>query len=165
MAIDESYEVGAVLDLLRGRLGSYRGGGRNHLDEDFSAELTLAAAGGDAGILLTFTAIADAGQTTAQGTVLHTEHSLIAAAVGGGVVLAQLGSNGGSLLVHELRRAHTEDGAGMLVFGYGQPDVDSFAEELTLSIGAPGELGYAFAWGHPGDAFGPRSSAKLLKLH
>jgi hypothetical protein len=65
--------------------------------------------------------------------------------------------------LHELRRAQTEDdGAAALVFGYGKPDVDSFAEELTLSIGAPGELRYGFAWGHPGDAFSPRSSADLF---
>ncbi|GIH03801.1 hypothetical protein Rhe02_18680 [Rhizocola hellebori] len=71
--------------MLRGCLGSYRGGGRNHVD--FVAELTLAATGGDAGILLTFSAIAAPG---------------------------------------------------------------------------PGEVGYTFAWGHPGDPFGPHSSARLV---
>jgi hypothetical protein len=154
-----------VLTMLRKRIGSYRGGGRNHEGEDFHADLVLASAGGGAGILLTFTAVAAENQPTAVGTVLHTENSIIAVHPEHGLVLAQIGSNLGVLLLHPLRRSGSaEDRRTTLVFGYGNPDGDGFAEELSLHIHPDGTLGYAFAWGRPGDAFGPRSEATLSLL-
>ena len=154
-----------VLTMLSERIGAYRGDGRNHEGEDFHAELVVASAGGGAGILLTFTAVAAANQRTEAGTVLHTENSIIAMHPEQGIVLAQIGSNVRALLLHPLRRSESApDGGVTLVFGYGDPEGDRFAEEISLHIHPDGRLGYAFAWGRPGDPFGERSAATLSFL-
>lgn len=150
-----------VLETIQGLVGTYRGAGRNHLNEAFEATLVLEPGGGLAGILLMFTAKAAAGQSSPAGTVFHTEHSLIAATPDGRLVLAQVGSNMGALLMHELRHATIDDGGCELLFGYGVASSGEFAEELTLRLRHSGSASYAFAWGYADEPFGPRSAAEL----
>ena len=49
------------------------------------------------------------------------------------------------------------------MFRVGSSDSDGFLEEITLSA-AEGSIGYAFAWGFPGNPIAPRSSVLMAPV-
>lgn len=140
--------------------GRYAGRGVNHDDQPFAGALSLEPVVGGKGLALGFTATGD------DGTVYHTEHSVIGPDVGGGLGLWTLTNNAPGMLHLALRRDGAEvDGCPRtLVFGVGDPaDAGAFREEIALDLYADGRLGYRFAWGMPGGDFAPRSGLVLTR--
>jgi hypothetical protein len=147
----------AQLAALARHAGRYRGAGRNHEDEDFMGTIEIAPVAEGSGLSVVFLARAD-------DTVFHSETSLIAADEAGVLTLWNLGSNLGFLAPHRLV-SWTEDESGpTAVFRVGSSDGAGFVEEITLSATA-GSIGYAFAWGFPGNPMAARSSVVMTPLH
>jgi hypothetical protein len=56
-------------------------------------------------------------------------------------------------------------GTDQFTFASGlRGDLSCFREEITIALGADRSLTYSHAWGMPGDAFAPRSSARMLPV-
>lgn len=141
--------------------GSYAGDGIEHTGNGFKGELTIAPIVQRRGVLLLFTA------KNLKGQILQEEHTLVAPMMGTGQIgMWTLGSNIGGVLFHPLRRdERLHDGSRALTFGAGDPtDSSSFREEITLEICVSDQIGYRYAWGHPGGDFAPRSSLRMARL-
>lgn len=146
----------AQLAVLARHTGRYRGNGRNHENEDFAGTIEIAPVAEGSGLSVVFLA-------QAQDTVFHSETSMIAPDEAGTLTLWNLGSNLGFLAPHRLV-SWTEDEAGpTAVFRVGTTDSAGFVEEITLSATA-GSIGYAFAWGLPGNPMAARSSVLMERL-
>jgi hypothetical protein len=144
------------LAVLARHAGRYRGVGRNHEDEEFVGTIEVAPVAEGSGLSVVFLA-------RAEDTVFHSETSLVAADEAGTLTLWNLGNNLGYLAPHRLV-SWTQDGADVTaVFRVGTSDSTGFVEEITLSAAA-GSIGYAFAWGFPGNPMSARSSVVMERL-
>lgn len=146
-----------LLDLLTTAAPLYRGEGVNHEGERFDAELRIERLAADHALLLRYRATLD------DGSVAHEEATLLGLDAGGGLCLWPVMSELPVVLPHRAVSSTSHaDGSLELVFASGpRDDAQQFREEITLVRHADGALGYAHAWGLPGEAFAPRSSARL----
>lgn len=146
--------------LLAGRAGHYRGRGADHTGDEFDGSLLVAVSAGGAALTLDTTAVGDSGETQ------HDEHAVLARGDDGAAQLCAVSSNAPFHRVFALRRTERGDGLARAVFGWGgHPELPlGFREEVTLSAYADGDLGLAWSWGLPGEAFGPRSSVRLHRV-
>ncbi|MES2994204.1 MAG: hypothetical protein V4844_22470 [Pseudomonadota bacterium] len=138
----------------------FRGDGVNEAGEAFVGELRVQdLKSGRAALLSYVAAIAD-------GTVVHTESTLLGAGPDGKLCLWPVMSEIPVVLRHvELTTRSGAGGAVTTVFGSGQrDDTTSFREEITISVGADRSLVYAHAWGLPGGAFDDRSSCRMMAM-
>lgn len=147
----------ALLTALLGAPPLHRGRGVNHDNEDFQAELRLQPLPAGHALLLHYRATLD------DGTVVHEEATLLGPDPEGVACLWPVMSELPFVLVHRaLHETQAADGALKAVFASGPRDAaETFREEITLELHPDGTIVYAHAWGLPGEAFAPRSSARL----
>lgn len=135
----------------------WRGQGLNEAQEAFEGTLELLVLEAGRALLLRYVA------TLADGSVVHTESTLLGPGPDGRLCLWPLMAELPGVLVHAELHTRTEaDGGITAVFASGPRDEASvFREELTLQTAADGSLVYAHAWGLPGGPFEARSSCRL----
>lgn len=145
-------------DLLE-RRGLYIGEGKNHEDEPFRGHFLLAPILGGRGVDIRFTAEGK------DGTLYHSERTLIAPLPDGTLGLFCLTTNTTGLLQHrEVACEAPEGSARSLCFQHGElEDRAIFREQVTLDLFENGDIGYRFAWGLPEGDFAPRSAARLIR--
>ena len=146
----------AQLAVLAQHAGSYRGIGRNHEDEEFVGTAQVAPVAEGSGLSVVFVARQET-------TVFHSETSLIAPDEAGSLTLWNLGNNLGYLAPHRLVSWEQGDSGCTAVFRVGTSDSEGCVEEITLSA-AGGAIGYAFAWGFPGNPLAERSSVLMAPV-
>ena len=133
------------------------GSGVNEEREPFEGRLEVLVLEAGRAVLLRYTA------TLADGTVVHTESTLLGTGPDGRLCLWPVMAELPGVLAHtELFTRSDEGGQLTTVFASGPRDEASvFREEITLQWTADGSLVYAHAWGLPGGDFGARSSCSL----
>lgn len=146
-----------LFEALAEHTGQFNGQGTNHEDEDFEGRLSLAPLPGDRGVELRFTAAGD------DGVVFHEERAWIARDIEGKTRLWAVSDDTPGVVDHTLQYETEPEGAiAAYVFGHGDMDQgEAFRQELTLTLYEDGALGYAFAWGMPGEEVRPRSRVRL----
>lgn len=149
--------MSSLLQTLVSAAPHYRGEGLNHENERFVAELRIERLAADHAVLLHYRA------TLADTTVVHEESTLLGPDGDGVPCLWPVMSELPVVLVHRcVAETPGADGGLRAVFASGPQDaLDRFREEITIELHADGSLVYAHAWGLPGEAFGPRSSARM----
>lgn len=129
--------------------GCYTGHGINHEGQNFTGTMVIRAIA--SGHLLWFRAQGDDGE------VFHEEFVLIAPSPAGGLSMTSLNTNYPSL--QSFTGTQSETG---YIFNHGNPgELNSFRETVTINHDPAGGLGYAFAWGMPGQPVEARSSAVM----
>src|SRR6185437_252420 len=129
-----------------------------HEDEQFVGTIEIRPVAEGSGLSLVFLA-----REEKSAAVFHSETSLIAPDEAGGLTLWNLGNNLGFLAPHRLVSWEQDESGCTAVFRAGRSDSDGFIEEITLSA-AEGSIGYAFAWGFPGNPMAPRSSVLMAPV-
>lgn len=147
-----------ILSVLTAGSSLFHGQGVNHEDEAFVAGLQVKLLEAGRAALLLYTAKLE------DGTVVHTESTLLGTGPDGNLWLWPVMSEIPVVLPHPAVETKNEDGQFIrTVFGSGpRDDRTVFREEITLQVNANGSLIYAHAWGLPGGAFEDRSSCSLL---
>jgi hypothetical protein len=159
-----SDQIQEVIGLLDDRAGSYEGITENQAGQGYRTTLKIDRLGDTEGFALTY----EAGGT--DGTVYYTENSSIVPGADGGLDLlfpsANIpDANPDQPVRHELRREEAADGSfKSFVFGYGEiQDRSIYRQEISIDMWENGDIGYRYAWGRPGEDFGPRSVTRMQK--
>ena len=136
----------------------YRGEGVNHEGERFLGELRVEVLEAGRAVLLLYTA------SLIDGTVVHTESTLLATGPDGRQCLWPVMSELPAVLPHTEIRAEAVSGTKLrAVFSTGpKDDLSVFREEIAIEFKEDGGLVYAHAWGLPEGNFEERSSCSLL---
>ncbi len=147
-----------LLHLLTAAAPLYRGEGINHEGERFDAELRIERLAADHALLLRYRATLD------DGSLAHEEATLLGLDADGRPCLWPVMSELPVVLPHRaVAGAPRGDGVTAFVFASGpRDDAQQFREEITIEHHPDASLVYAHAWGMPGEAFAPRSSARLV---
>jgi hypothetical protein len=144
------------LTLLAGRAGVYRGRGVDQDGSEFDGTLAVGTVGGAAAVTLDIRA-------DQAGEPPYHEHGVLARGEDGTAQYLAVSSNAPFHRAFRLRRTERADGCERAVFGWGgapeEPGV--FCEEVTVSAHHGGDIGLGWAWGAPGQPFGPRSAVRL----
>jgi hypothetical protein len=135
--------------LARLTAASYAGPGINHEAQKFTGHLVIRPAHG--GALLWFRATGEAGE------IYHEETTLIGKTFSDGLTMTSLNSNIPAAQ-HFASESIAPDSCSFITGDFANPQ--TFRERITLSFAADG-VTYAFAWGMPGQAVEPRSSATM----
>lgn len=151
--------AGAPVDLLAalaGRAGRYHGRGVDQDGTEFAGTLTVAALAGAAAVILDI-------RVDQPGEPAYQEHGVLARGEDGATQYVAVSTNAPFHRVFALRRTERAAGAARGVFGWGGPPElpTGFREEVTVTAHDGGDLGLGWAWGGPGEAFGPRSAVRL----
>ena len=148
----------SVLNSLAIGPGHYRGQGVNHEGESFTGHLHVQVLEAGRAVLLTYDASLD------DGTVVHTESTLLATGADGRLCLWPVMSELPGVVPHIEEPSRSEYGSPpRAVFATGpREDVSVFREEITLEFKEDRRLVYGHAWGLPGGNFEERSSCTLL---
>jgi hypothetical protein len=142
--------------LLAGRGGRYRGRGIEVDGTEFDGTLTVGAIAAGAAVTLDVR-IDQAGEPP------YHEHGVLARGEDGTAQYVAVSSNAPFHRTFGLRRTERVDGCARAVFGWGgTPEpTTGFREEITVTVHDDGDLGLGWAWGAPGEPFGPRSAVRL----
>ncbi|HVQ92231.1 MAG TPA: hypothetical protein VMU51_14445 [Mycobacteriales bacterium] len=142
--------------VLAGRAGRYAGRGIDQDGSEFDGTLTVRTVADGAAVVL------DIG-VDQPGEPAYQEHGVLARGEDGGIQYVSVSSNAPFHRTFRLRRTERADGAARAVYGWGgAPELTAgFREEITLTAHDGGDLGLGWAWGGPGEAFGPRSAVRL----
>jgi hypothetical protein len=127
----------------------YAGSGINHEAQKFTGHLVIRPAHG--GALLWFRATGETGE------IYHEEITLIAKTFAGTLSMTSLNSNIPAAQ-HFASETITPNSCSFITGDFANPQ--TFRERVTLTFG-PDSVTYAFAWGLPGQAVEPRSSATM----
>lgn len=151
------------MDLLSALLAGPRrfaGAGFNHEGEHFTAVLELQPLVQGSALMWHYTATRD------DGLHLHAESTLLSTDGQDRPCLWPVMEELPFVLPHPLVDLKAPAGAGaplVAVFASGPVDDNTtFREQITLELATDGSLRYAHAWGLPGEAFGDRSSCRLV---
>lgn len=150
----------SLMRLLKARQGHYTGSGVAHDGAAFAGQLQLQAIPFQQAFELRYTA-------SGGGEIFHQEISWIAPDMSGQqLCLWNLNSNspGASchLLAPELQQTPESRSYS---FVYGDPqDLESFREQIVLTLWENGDLSYTYHWALPGEAMQERSGLRLQAL-
>jgi hypothetical protein len=146
-----------LVRLLAGRKGRFEGSGADSDGADFTAVLIVSEVVGGAAVVLHLTASDAGGQTQ------YVEHGVLASGEDGAPHYMSVSSSAPFHRDFALRRHGVDDGQAVAVFGWGGlPDAPAgYREEITFVLYADGDTAVAWAYGAPGEPFGPRSAARL----
>lgn len=143
---------------LLSKQGIFVGKGRNHENQPFTGTLTLTSILSGRGIQIQFEAKGN------DGTVYHSEHSLISFADDEKLHMWNLNSNVPCVLQHKFDRVDKVTEGTAYIFSYNNKDnLKVFREEIAFEIFDDGQIGYRYSWGMPGQHFAPRSGLKLTQ--
>jgi hypothetical protein len=150
--------AGPPVDLLAelaGRGGRYGGRGIDQDGAEFDGTLTVGLLGGAAVIFQI--GVEQAGEEP------YREHGVLARGEDGAAQYVAVSTNAPFHRIFRLRRTERADGSARAVFGWGGPPElpGGFREEITVTAHDGGDLGLGWAWGAPGEPFGPRSAVRL----
>lgn len=146
-----------AIDYLAQKSGVYSGEGVNHEGEPFVADLNLKMIAAGNGAQISFRA--RDGELT-----FHEERTWIARdLLHDRIGLWTISNNTPGVLWLELRADGWAEGVErQFRFGVGDPKhLEGFREEISIDFMIDGTLEYRYAWGTPGEEFGPRSRATL----
>jgi hypothetical protein len=145
-----------LLAALAGRPGRYRGRGIDQDGAEFDATLSVGAVGDGAAVVLEVL-------VDQPGEPPYQEHGVLARGEDGAAQYVAVSTNAPFHRAFGLRRTERADGSARGVFGWGgPPEVPTgFREEVTVTAHPDGDLGLGWAWGAPGEPFGPRSAVRL----
>jgi hypothetical protein len=148
-----------LMPLLAARTGRFEGTGADTTGEAFAASVTLSEVAAGAAVAV------DLAATDGSGRVEYAEHGVFAAGEDGAPRYRSVSSSAPFHRDFGLRRFGSEGGDMVAVFGWGGPAeaTAGFREEVTFVLYAGGDLGVAWAYGAPGEAFAPRSAARLSR--
>nr|WP_295778149.1 hypothetical protein [Rhodoferax sp.] len=147
-----------LLKALLAQAPVFVGNGSNHEGESFAGRLEMQALVNGSALVLHYTA------TRADGRHLHKEATLLAAAQDGALCLWPVMEELPFVLPHRaIDSTHDEeDGTLAVLFASGPRDaMNTFREEITISLNPGGELRIAHSRGMPGGAFVERSHCTL----
>jgi hypothetical protein len=142
--------------LLADRAGRYRGRGIDQDGTEFDGTLVVTAVA--TGVAVTLDIGIDQ-----PGEPHYQEHGVLARGEDGTTQYVSVSSNAPFHRAFRQRRTERADGGARAAFGWGGPPelTSGFREEVTLTTHDGGDLGLGWAWGAPGEAFGPRSAVRL----
>ncbi len=146
-----------LLTALATRPKTYCGEGVNEENQSFKGELKVQMLEGARAALLGYTA------TLHNGTIVHTESTLLGCGPNGKLCLWPVMSEIPVVLPHEQVLAEVGTAGELkVIFGSGnRNDSALFREEITIQLNPDGSLVYAHAWGMPGGSFEDRSSCRM----
>ena len=138
--------------------GRFIGKGINHEGQNFTGIFESKTVSNGSGLSFSFQAIGD------DGTLFHTESSLIGKTFQGNLGLWVLSSNHPAVFERSLlTKPSISEGEFTWVFGYGnQEDRNSFREEIRIES-KDGSINYVYSWGMPGEDFAERSGALMKR--
>ena len=132
-----------------------QGEGVNHEAERFRAELHVEPLVDGRAMMLRYRA------TLEDGSLVHEECTLLGLGPTGALCLWPVMAELPVVMPHEHRPALAPTPEAFVFSSGDRDDQTAFREEITIAFGPDRTLTYAHAWGLPGEAFGPRSSACL----
>ena len=138
--------------------GTFEGFGINHEGQKFRGTLNLVKQIDGRGLSLDFRATGD------DGTVFHSEHSILGLTPFETFSLWVLSSNHPGVIEHQYFDDKPAPGAlATLSFRCGDfGNTASFREVISLDLLEGGDLTYRYSWGMPGGEFKERSAVKML---
>lgn len=145
-----------LLAVLTDRAGRYRGRGVDQDGAEFDGTLTIGTVADGVAVTLDVL-VEEAGEPP------YHEHGVLARGEDGTAQYVAVSTNAPFHRAFGLRRAERADGCARGVFGWGGPPElpTGFREEVTFTAFDGGDLGLGWAWGLPGEPFGPRSGVRL----
>lgn len=162
-----------LLDVFKGKEGTYLGFGDNHDNMRFRGELILKQIVGGRGIGLDFTAVGMEGTEFNKSTTLYNEdtilfnqeYSIIAYDTENRLGLWVLSSTLPTMIKFELRRyREVSKTRHIFIFGFGDPENNAaFREEITLEL-SDADFSYNYSWGQSDGLFLARSSVTMKKI-
>ena len=148
----------ALFKALDFAFGTYTGTGVNHSGEAFAGTFKLEPVLAGRGFQIRYLA------TGADGVLYHAEHSLLAPDEHGHLCLWNFNSNAPGLLCHRLEAVKQDSQSVAARFVYGTSGtLDTFREHITLTVESDGAIGYAYAWGLPGEELAERSALTMRR--
>lgn len=137
---------------------NYAGQGVNHEQERFHGVLEIQPLINNSALMLHYTA------TREDGMLVHSESTLLASNAEGKLCLWPVMAELPFVLPHpQTSQTRHDDGTLVVVFSSGPRDaVDVFREDITIEVGANGQIRYAHSWGMPRGAFAERSSCNMV---
>lgn len=154
--MDQSKEA---FGLLSEATGKYEGSGMNHEGQDFKGSFQMRSAFPGKLISLESSAVGSSGE------VYHEEVSWIGPDMAGTLMLYVSSNNHPGVTPHAFDRLEEKDGAKHIVFRFGDvSNVQSFREEIAISIFSDGQLSHFYAWGLTGGEFKTRSGSKMRRV-
>jgi hypothetical protein len=134
--------------------GLYIGEGLNHEGQKFEAVFNISNTH-PSGLAFFYEARGN------NGTVFHSENSLVGKSLSQNLSLWVLSSNHPAIIEHPLKKQETTDAGQKFIFGFGNvEDRNSFREEIHLEVLENG-LRYTYHWGMPNQEFAERSGCFL----
>jgi len=135
------------------------GTGINHEGEEFRGTIKLVPVACGKGLRIEFSAISKKDE------IFHEESSLLGPRLDGKLCLFVLSNNHPGVLPHILKREDKTEKGHSFVFGFGDvADVNTFREEIVLTICDDSSLEYTYFWGMPGGTFELRSGVKMVAV-
>lgn len=134
--------------------GQFTGSGLNHEGQNFNAIFKILNTH-PSGLAFFYEA---RGQ---DGTIFHSENSLIGKSLSQNLSLWVLSSNHPAIIEHQLKKQETTAHGQKFIFGFGNTeDRNTFREEIHLELLESG-LRYTYHWGMPDGDFAERSGCFL----
>jgi hypothetical protein len=162
-----------LLEIFKGREGSYMGFGVNHDSKEFRGTLDLKRIINGRGIEIKYKAVGVEGtefNTSThlynEETVLYNEENTIIAYDGENqLCLWTLNSNIPSMVKFELRRyRQISSKKHLFIFGFGNPEDNTiFREEISIEL-AEDEFTYNYSWGQANGMFIASFSVTMKKI-
>jgi hypothetical protein len=139
--------------------GKFTGKGVNHEGQALNGTFWCTKVLGGSGVGFTFHAVGK------DGTVYHSESSLLGKTFQGKLALWVMSSNHPGVIERRLVSSEPLEGSGFIwTFGYGNKDDRmSFREEIRIEVHPDESVKYTYFWGIPGGDFAERSWA-LMEL-
>jgi hypothetical protein len=150
----------AAWALLTESIGSYKGQGINHENQNYTGNLKLEFAFEKKVLLLISSA------TGIKGEVFHHEHSWIGNDIAGVLTLYVNSNNNPGVTPHLFNRIEQgPEGQNTIVFKFGDiENRNSFTEEISISVFKDKNIEHSYSWGLPSGDFQKRSGSRMEKL-
>jgi hypothetical protein len=147
-----------IAALLARRPATYQGRGVEQDGAEFDATLALSVIADGAAVILDV-------RIDQPDEPPYQEHGVLARGEDGVAAYVSVSANAPFHRIFRLRRTEVTPEGSRAVFGWGREpdDTSGFREEVTLTAYDSGDIGLGWAWGAPGEGFGPRSGVRLSR--
>lgn len=147
-----------VISALLACAGRYRGEGVNHDGDPFEGAMVLRELPGGRTVGVVSSALGR------DGTVYHSEESVIAPGADGVPVLQVISTNQPDGVRLRFHRETRSDDHVTLTFRVGDPAaMDSFREEVHFDLWSNDDVTHRYSWGLPGGEFADRSGSRMRR--